>query len=703
MLPRRHLALMGFVWAVCFCVPPSHRTADGSAGDRGQTEQNARSPASRMWPVDIPVHLSSSFGEFRDGHLHAGLDIRSFGREGIPCRSVGSGYVARLRASPSGYGKAVYIKLDRGETAVYAHLSEFAPEIDSVVYAAQVESDRYTVDITLEPGRFPVEEGEIIAYTGRTGATAPHLHFEVRAADESPVNPLDQGWALHDAVPPTIRRLECLPLAPDARVNGMCAPDVVELRALDARTFAASETLAVIGSVGFGAQVLDHAGTTSGDLAPYRVEFEVDGKRVSTIEMKSFTYDQTREVELAYDISRARSQAQHYLLLFRREGETLAHREFVDDGIVHAATLVPGMKRDPNVHTAVLRAIDYSGNVSTASLFFVDSAVAGYDSTPRGGTSPTRRTTGRGELPGFYFFEDMMSVHGWTGEDADSVVSSAPGARKRIPNGGDSSGFVLSFDDIGETGRTFSVRIGGKTTEVHVVGARRDGVLRRDFVDVGAGLTVSKGCLFSDALLYLAPWERDPSRTLAEGAGLSALTRGVRFGPASAVIKSPVEIRFAAPDPRMTNAAVFHFDERKAAWSLRTSSVRGDSVCALVREPGVYCVLADSLAPTIGAPHVASRRSYATRSVFQELVVHVVDRGSGVDADKTEVYLDGKKQIARWDGFSEKLFVILRDKNIPGVHDLSIAAVDRLANSTRLVTQLQIPPPVTQGGTKGGH
>jgi hypothetical protein len=74
-----------------------------------------------------------------------------------------------------------------------------------------------------------------------------------------------------------------------------------------------------------------------------------------------------------------------------------------------------------------------------------------------------------------------------------------------------------------------------------------------------------------------------------------------------------------------------------------------------------------------------------------------------VDAERTTVYLDGEKQIARWDGFSEKLFVLLGRQNIIGVRELAIVAVDRLGNSSKLSTRIRISPPALQDGAGGAR
>ena len=92
-----------------------------------------------LWPLHGERLLSSSFSEYRDGHYHAGIDLRTSGRIGLPCLAVGDGAVYRLKVAPGGYGKALYLKLDDGRVAVYAHLHAFEYRLDSLVYYHRLE------------------------------------------------------------------------------------------------------------------------------------------------------------------------------------------------------------------------------------------------------------------------------------------------------------------------------------------------------------------------------------------------------------------------------------------------------------------------------------------------------------------------------------------------------------------------------------
>jgi murein DD-endopeptidase MepM/ murein hydrolase activator NlpD len=98
-------------------------------------------------PLDIPLRLSGTFGELRGNHFHAGIDIRTQGREGFKIGSVKSGKINRIRVSTSGYGKALYIEHLDGTTSVYAHLKKFSPRIEAYVKEQQYLKESYTIQI----------------------------------------------------------------------------------------------------------------------------------------------------------------------------------------------------------------------------------------------------------------------------------------------------------------------------------------------------------------------------------------------------------------------------------------------------------------------------------------------------------------------------------------------------------------------------
>ena len=82
-------------------------------------------------------------GELRSSHFHAGIDIKTGGQEGLPILATKSGYITRIKISTGGYGNALYMLHPDGNTSVYAHLREFAPEIEQWVKEAQYKQKTF--------------------------------------------------------------------------------------------------------------------------------------------------------------------------------------------------------------------------------------------------------------------------------------------------------------------------------------------------------------------------------------------------------------------------------------------------------------------------------------------------------------------------------------------------------------------------------
>ncbi len=56
-------------------------------------------------PLNIPLIISGTFGELRANHFHAGIDIKTNGKEGYQVKSLDEGYIDRIRVGKPGYGE----------------------------------------------------------------------------------------------------------------------------------------------------------------------------------------------------------------------------------------------------------------------------------------------------------------------------------------------------------------------------------------------------------------------------------------------------------------------------------------------------------------------------------------------------------------------------------------------------------------------
>ena len=163
---------------------------------------------SRPLAVDS-FRITSSFGEYRHLHFHAGLDYSTWGQTGIPVLALDNGVLFRASFSPWGYGKSLWLMTEGGLIVRYVHLDRFTPRIDSLVYLFRKENraDTGTIEMAVK-----VRKGQIIAYSGETGAGPPHLHLEIYDSAGRLINPWDLGFRYPDTVSPTIRGISAVPI-----------------------------------------------------------------------------------------------------------------------------------------------------------------------------------------------------------------------------------------------------------------------------------------------------------------------------------------------------------------------------------------------------------------------------------------------------------------------------------------------------------
>lgn len=321
-----------------------------------------------LWPMHGERRLSSSFSEYRDGHYHAGIDIRSQGAIGLPCLAVSDGRVSRVRISPSGYGKALYLKLSDGRTAVYAHLDRFGDPVDSMMWHYRVEKKTSWCDLTFNDDRLACSVGDTVCFSGDTGTGAPHLHFELRDSMERPLNPLELVYTVPDLSAPMISGIEVVPLDKESLVEGAPFPARFLTRASENNSYVLQDTIHLEGRFGFGVSVFDEQGYGRYPMAPLSISLTVDGDTLYSMRNSLFSYDQSGEIALEFSIAGS-GPGGRYTLLYGKEGNT--RRDRSGRGAISSRGGSGGEARlAGGIHVGEITACDASGNESRA-LFYL--------------------------------------------------------------------------------------------------------------------------------------------------------------------------------------------------------------------------------------------------------------------------------------------------------------------------------------------
>jgi hypothetical protein len=391
-------ALLGLILLIAFA-QGQHLRLPGSALASGTADAPPDSAASAVlaWPIDAEPALTSGFAEQRPDHFHAGVDIKTWEGSGYAIRAAGDGHVWRIKTSPGGYGKALYLELDSGLIVVYAHLLDFAEPIRSAVEEEQWRRRSYSIDLSPPPDQIPIHRGEVIGRTGRSGCRWPHLHFELRNADNHPVNPLTHGLALPDRTPPAFEAVAFIPIDHRSTVNG--ASDVAVLRLQQRKdglwtpaggpsihisgtqgpgsrvrsedglsTPAGGPSIHISGTLGVAVKVWDRACGVTNTLPVYRVDLYVDDTLHYATAYDEFSYGETRQVDIEYDYPLYREGWGSFRRLFRSPGHTLSFPPVPGDGQLRTGGPHSGGWLSGGEHTLEIVAEDASGNEARCTL-----------------------------------------------------------------------------------------------------------------------------------------------------------------------------------------------------------------------------------------------------------------------------------------------------------------------------------------------
>ena len=322
-------------------------------------------PGRYISPMDHAIDLSGNFMEPRGDHFHSGLDSRTGGREGLPVKAVADGWVSRIKISPWGYGKAVYIDHADGYTSVYAHLQVLQGPVAKVCLDAQYRQQDFSIDFVPEKGAVPVKQGQVIALSGNTGGSGgPHLHFELRrTADQHALDPEALGVEVPDKVKPEMIGVRLYPLNDSSAVGPYPAKAKgFATEGGDGKYKLKGDAVPLAyGTVGLALHTLDRYDGLAAKCGVRRIELFVDSVPTFSVLFDEIDFNTTRYCNAHMDYALFKGSKMEYHRCYKQPNDKLRiYGKEVAQGHI---SLAPGQ-----VRRARFKVTDANGNVSELSF-----------------------------------------------------------------------------------------------------------------------------------------------------------------------------------------------------------------------------------------------------------------------------------------------------------------------------------------------
>ena len=644
-----------------------------------------------LWPTDASQLLTATFSEYRPGHFHAGIDIKTWGREGYRVFAVDTGSVVRIQLSPYGYGRAVYLRTQTGQTVVYGHLSRFNDEIESIVRSKQVELGKYRVRLYFNPGVLPYNRGDLLGYTGSTGIGLPHLHFEIRDSLNRPINPLQFGFPVADSIAPEILAIAISPLCAGSHVNGDFKPQIFHVTETESSLYAIDEPPVVHGMLGVSLAVQDMAGGATNKLGLYQVELWIDGEPVYRFRNDRFSYDESGLVELIHNTGlRSRSDLD-FVNLFQERGNTLSAFDpaWTERGVMH--TEDPGgagsIQLAEGTHTLWIVASDYFGNQSEV---FGDFTVRSLSSQPilnsvhwMADRDPELRHSHRlccRFLRDYLYFsvEDPLqdlnhpSLVVQTGFNHKQIVP-----MQEIRTGQYAGYFPLNLirKDVLQISLTDS--------------PLRNQILDRLTVPVSRIAPFESATVISDDQRFAVQFNAQSVYETLWCSIQSSDPMTCHVLPDDVPLKKAVRLSFHLPDASHKNQMALYQVDDDGGFDFAGNHWDSDCLTTRVNRLGKFAVLRDSVPPEILSVRPGDGAVLRTRR--PKIRIAFLDSLSGIgDEDGYVILLDVERLIMEYDPEEDTAFHQLDDPIQPGEHRLDITFTDRCGNTVQRSSKFTI-------------
>lgn len=267
------------------------------------------------YPLSIKPKLNANFGEMRPNHFHMGLDLSTESRENLPVYAPADGFISRMKIETGGFGRAIYLDHPNGTTTLYAHMNRFIPAAEEYLEQQQYVQQTWKIDLKVPPNILPVRKGQLIGYSGNTGASqGPHVHFEIRdTKTENCLNPLRFRFLLPDVTPPDVFKVVFYDR--DKSIYEQ-TPVVYPLVRKGGDFEIANRVELPYENVFIAIQATDRITGVPNANGIYASHLKVDDQWVATFTLDNISYDQTRYLNGHIDFQHRMKGGAYFQMLF---------------------------------------------------------------------------------------------------------------------------------------------------------------------------------------------------------------------------------------------------------------------------------------------------------------------------------------------------------------------------------------------------
>jgi len=580
--------------------------------------------------------------------------------------------ITRISLSNRNFGRCLYLNHADGRYSLYGHLEKFRADIETQVARIQLKRGEKYFDTCALPAPLAVRQGEVIAFSGESGAGFAHLHLEIRDSLDRALNPLSLIRNQEpDEHAPLLKGILLRSRGP-ALINDDCGEFYFKFRK-NGPVYTMAEPVTVTGPFDLALHAIDLSDVRH-IVAPYSLEASLDGEPFFQVIFESLTRDDNNQLGMLYDMAYS-TPGDYFVNLGHQSGFALERTGVCLDEKLRR--MLPGAHEI----RIVVRDRQQNQAIAIVPLRKVDGAE---------NTRPLKRYPLVGTAAGAMQQTEFLAF-----VNHDDVVVKAmnlpvPATRMRLKiTQGDrdqvvqaeecGDGVYFCFKPLNHDPRLllrFELSDGRQVVEERQK-VLQAVLLKNNYPQVAR---------FRDFAAEFGPTTvREPRVLLLESVALKPefplLAGPIRVEPDHFAFLDAVFFKFKIPpgEIRHEQLGIFRYRGGSNRWSYIATQYDHEPgyLSCRVLTAGTYALLRDVFPPALSFRRPASRHLQS----LQRLVIRASDRGKGIDDRTIQVVLNGRNADAEYD--PDWGHVVTKDLQFlrRGKNSMLVRVSDRAGNS----------------------